>query len=471
MVNLRNISVSLLMWFVSSTAASSSSAPRYIALTPSEVCAGISYTHPHDMGSYVGQRPCQTAEQLKCQASSTDSCVVQSPYQAVAKARIDGSKIREGKTIAGVSGQYAISALLPLCTAVKTSECRSNSDYVPFKRSALQAGSIKAGETLLGVLGTYSDPIPLCSAAKRTGCQLPASFTAVDTEIFTEGNIKNGKVIAGVTGKFPSASYPLDVSSPSNPDLTGPTFISRLKSDESFNFFDHTGAQYSFAGSEDLVPDKIRSGVTIFSVLGAVTVDTSEPDFNNVRHDANLYGGRGALKMDCRNAFKDGHNSSQPYPSVDDYGSGEAPSLTKWGEAHHCGMELWEKVTSASCTSMGTPCIYRNKVTGLTWLNDNSQTKHTLANAKKFCGETAPEGISGWRVPTHREFIQAYVHRLRYINNGAHFLDPNMWYWTSSKRPDTDSELALVEMQVLPANGQTQGGANPIGEFRTLCVK
>lgn len=444
-----------------------------IELPADQVCAGVSYVHPGDMKEYTGTRTCVNLLDHSCTSNKDEACYVPSPYQAVAKSTIDPAQIKAGTTVAGVVGTLNLDTFNPPCDATRSTECQTSAAFPALDTSKLIPENIALGSTVLGVNGSYEDAMAVCSESKRDGCQVKSPYVAVDKTKLVPANIKLGTQIGGVEGNFPSADHPL--AEPSEPDLTDLNFAEKISQESTFGFFDSAGHHYTMAGKV-LDPASIASGVTIFNVTGTAPAFI-HPDYKNVRASSDLYDGKGEMKLDCRNAFTDSHDLSVSiYPSVDDESETFANNL-KWGEIHQCGIELWENKTLnnnselVDCTQ-NNPCIYRNTVTGLFWLSDYSAQNRTHAQAKTFCANRNLNGSSGWRVPTHREMIQAYVHGIRYVAADIGFLDPNVYYWTSSSRPASMTSGESLGQAVYPKNGASVGLSNiDDEEYRTLCVR
>lgn len=479
MVNTLYLIVSIVLWLALPAVSSAAADLRYIALAPSEVCSGIEYTNPVDMVTYQGQKNCLAPEDVSCSGGeSGEACMVLGDLRAVAQNAIDPTKILEGRVIGGVQGIYSDALVNPTCTASQRLGCRTTSLYVAIDTTQLPP-KLKAGEVFAGVTGTYSDPLLDCSVSKTTGCKVAAGFVAVLKESLVPQNIKNGETIAGVAGIYPSDTAQLDTTQPALKDLTSSNFAELVRSTaQSFNFFDHTGKQYTRTGDAQLLPANIRAGTEIFALIGTLT---PAPRYEDVRKNAGLYSGKGKLKLDCRNAFADSYQNNNSYPSVDD--GNNTVKLTNfgtyplWTKDNLCDQELWLNATKdsngaiVSCTNEKDHCVYRDTVTKLNWLNDSSKTPRNKSDAQGYCAEVVVNGDKGWRLPTHKELLQAYVHRLRYVSTSSNFLDPNVYYWSSSSRPDTDSSKNYSNVALKPANGESAYGSDDSQSFNVLCVK
>lgn len=444
-----------------------------------EVCAGEEYIHPADMQKKVGTKDC--IKQLAvhdCKSHTQGDCIVKSPYKAVAKSSLDPMKIREGQKILGVDGKMNANNHNSPCTASLQKDCQILEPYTALDKKLLVGSNIKDGATILGVQGTYKDPDPQppCSEAVVDGCFLSGRYTAVGRDLLKPANVKAGVTIALVKGAFPSKAFPLDTFQPGNDNLSATEFYSALTNTESYNYFTRTGQQYQLTAVPNLKAENIKDGLTVLGVLGTAK-PLEEPDYQKVRFKTGLYGGKGKMKLDCRSAFPAGHDMSNPHGSIDDTGDTKATTY-KWGVETQCTEALWEDVSKNTsgqkepCSSAKTDCVFRNVVTGLLWYKDATKNTASLSQAKAQCGGIPVTDGKKWRVPTHRELLQAYVHRIRYLPASAQFLDPQGSYWSSSTRPHSDARKSFKELQVRVASGKTDYSTDSGGTSgKVLCVK
>lgn len=450
----------------------------WIELPEAEVCKGITYIHPVDMLPKTGSKAClASVEAIHCTPQQTTACVVKAPERAVMAGSLKPAKIRGGVSILGVTGTMDASQYNPPCTKHNQTNCQVGLPFRAAKLTNLSSNDVKSGHTVLGVQGSFTDPDPTpdCSPTLTKGCFATGKYMAVQTDQLTAGNIKNGESIGTVKGLFPSASYPLDTMHPGRPGLAATNLTTLIKQANPFHFFDRTGKQHHVTGSADFVAAKFAQGKAVFGVTGTAK-GQALPDYGQIRHASGLYEGKGKLKLDCRDAFAAGHNTATPYPTIDDSGTAKATNY-KWGAAHNCNEELWQNVTKNAggevipCTAANPNCVYQDIVTGLKWRKDGDRSKTSRDAAAAKCEAIPVTDGKKWRLPTSKEALQAYVHRIRYVAQDANFLAATERYWLSSKRPADDSSYSIVEMYAEFHTGIINGGTTAKGSFNTLCVK
>lgn len=444
----------------------------------SEVCAGLRYIHPSDMKVRLGTKNCLAdVAAFQCQSSGDSDCLVMAPLKAVAKTEIDPGIIRAGKNVLGVTGTVDETYHNPQCSHELQHDCQVNLPYRAVAASAVIPGNFKDGVAVFGFTGSYSDPDPVidCSLSLDQGCFVTGRFIAVAKAELLPEHIKNTELIGNVAGQYPSASFPLESANPGLAKLTSANFATKLASSATFRFYDGHGGEHTATGSASLRPENIAAGQSLFGVVGTAQPMTTL-DFAKVRYRDDLYSGQGSLKMDCRNAFAHAHNLVSSFPTIDD-ASNIAATNYKWGEGTRCNDELWQNVTTdtggnlVACTNSDPVCEYRNIVTGLTWRKDPHKTEHTRDEAAQKCADIVVTDGKPWRLPTHRELQQAYVHRIRYIAPGAGFLDAAKNYWTSSSRPASDPTINFSSTYVNLGSGVNNGFTTATEKLNYLCVK
>lgn len=444
----------------------------------SDVCAGLRYIHPSDMKVRLGTKNCLAdVAAVTCKHSGDSGCLVMAPLKAVAKIELNPSIIRAGKTVLGVTGTVDETYHNPKCRRDLQLGCQVKAPYRAATASAVIPGNFKDGVAMLGVIGSYRDPDPVidCSLSLDQGCFVTGRFIAVAKAELLPENIKNTKLIGNVAGQYPSPAFPLASANPSFAKLTSANFAAQLASSAAFRFYDGHGIEHTATGSASLKAENIATGQSIFGLTGTAQPATAIA-FNKVRYRADLYSGKGNLKMDCRNSFPNAHNLVSSFPTIDD-ASNIAGTKYKWGEETRCNGELWENVTKdaggnlVACTNANPVCEYRNIVTGLRWRKDPHKTEHTRDEAAQKCAAIAVTDGKPWRLPSHKELQQAYVHRIRYIASGAGFLDAAKNYWTSSSRPASDPTINYTSTYVNLGSGVNNGFTTTTEKLNYLCVK
>jgi hypothetical protein len=213
--------------------------------------------------------------------------------------------------------------------------------------------------------------------------------------------------------------------------------------------------------------------------------------FNSVDMRIAVSGGSvtGTLKTNCRNMVNssnynyDGDVATIPEVSVttgtaidhwdttDDYANnpGGYPTSNPWNADYFCNQANWQAVgTGTDCFTAGDSgeCVYLEEFSGLMF-SEVQGTAATWQEAIDSCNGLNFGGYSvGWRVPTQKEFMKAYV-------NGIYDLDDNeigdlkTEFWSSSTR---STFTATQAWGVIPANGDT--GVNTKTNTRSfLCVR
>lgn len=450
----------------------------YREQTEAEVCAGERYIDPADMQEKIGVKNCTVdMDAIRCSSITATDCVVMAPLKAVAVSELDPGIIEAGKKVLGVTGTADESYQNPACSAPAQQHCQVVSPFKSVNMAAVTENNIKDGISLLGLTGKFGDPDPMpdCSASVTVSCFVKGQFMAVASNELQPGHIRNGIVLAGIAGDFPSAASPLDSANDNLVQLSPTHFNDLIASGHSFRFYDSKGVEHVVSGSNQLVASNIAENQVLFGIAGTAK-PRQDIDFTKVRKKAGLLGGQGQLKTNCRNAFPEGVSNVSFNPSIADDGNTRATKF-KWGDETRCYEELWENVTKdnadnlIACTNSNRICVYRNIITGLRWRKDPDKNQTTRDAAAQNCASITDSDGSPWRLPTHKELLQAYVHGIRYIAPGAGFLDPAQEYWTSSSRPSDISSQNCYSSYVKLSNGENKCGVNTNVTFNSMCVK
>lgn len=326
-----------------------------------------------------------------CSGNAQVGCVTTSTYKSANLANLSNTNVRFGVNIAGVTGTVS-EETHSSCTGENQQLCITTPTWRSVNWATLSAANIKSGVVVAGVTGTlvaetHSD----CTSNSQTGCVTNSTYKALDTTNLLAANIKSGVNLGGVTGNYPSATSPL-ASATTTPDLDAATFNLKIKSDSQFEYFDSTGARHTQTGNSALTAENLRSDVTIFNVSG-----TLEPaaaislDPWDLREGISVSGVTGKLKTHCRTFDT---NSGSAVPASD-----------------KClAAEMWQDLTptvasGADCASAPSQCLFKNKVTGLYFTR--SFPSESKSNATILCSNLNYGGMTGWRLPSTEEAIQA----------------------------------------------------------------
>ena len=183
---------------------------------------------------------------------------------------------------------------LPACTSNGQSGCVAQPPYVAADLRLLAPENIKNGVSVAGVTGTFSDRPPDCFETGQENCVATGLFKAADLSALVPSSIRFGRTIAGVTGIYPSSLSPLEGST--GADL--PSFSANVPAGQ-YQCFKSDGSRvagsisdvgvltpgvtdrdfsqslyrgFLLAGDADLEPNYILSGVNIFGVSGNVVL-------------------------------------------------------------------------------------------------------------------------------------------------------------------------------------------------------
>jgi hypothetical protein len=117
--------------------------------------------------------------------------------------------------------------------------------------------------------------------------------------------------------------------------------------------------------------------------------------------------------------------SNEIYDTIDDYANNSGQVvLTPFGTDYLASTTQWQIIapgggagTSADCDAGTDDCVYKDLNTRLMWTEQNAQPGLPIdtsigmshVNALAFCSGLTFAGMTGWRVPTQKELMQAYV--------------------------------------------------------------
>jgi hypothetical protein len=241
------------------------------------------------------------ADAVECSANGQEGCLTNETYKSADLSQLLASNIREGVTLAGVTG-----TLIPQIPSASASPVPSDNQ-----------------STTSGTVSQCAAPPPACSANEEIGCITTSSFKAADFSNLIAANIKTGATIAGVTGIYPSVLAPLAESS--GTDLTS---LTATVPAGTYQFFKSDGTRvtgtvsdagtvtpkttdqvlavslyrtFTVKGDAALVPGNIRATTSLFGVTGTLAL----PAVSAVRSSSS-YGAAGSeftgLLADCTTA-------------------------------------------------------------------------------------------------------------------------------------------------------------------------
>ncbi len=368
-------------------------------------------------------------------------------FTVTGDADLTAGNIRVGTNIFGITGTVTPSP--SNCNTDNQVGCVTTAIYKSADTGSFLASDIKSGKTIAGVSGTLAN----CSMDGGMGCVTTASYRAANMSDVSAANIKSGVTIAGQLGEYPSSSYPL-TGADGTADLDLATFNAKMKSASSFQWFSSTGARYLHAGDTDIIAANIKDGVLVFGTTGTM-LPAIAPDPWDVRVGTVVNGVTGQLQVNCRNFVGSYNNTTSPavsgtdiWDNIDDYNNGNAyPTTNPWGSAQYaCNKtNTWQDVTAdGSCNSSGDECMFKDKISGLIWSEE--QTSTTWTSAVTYCDNLTFGGYSDWRLPTQKEFQAASVHGF-YSLKGTYFsTSMNGNTWTGSTMSDNTGQGWYIQI-------------------------
>lgn len=432
-----------------------------------------------------------------CTAENGEGCVATANYPSYQKSRLSAANIKFGEVVLGVTGTYP-SASNPLngataakdLTATNFDSSMSDTTSFEFWTSAgvhqtasgdadLIQANIRQGTTIYGVAGNIADTPADCSGGNATNCVATATYPAVDKSTITPAVLKRGVARMGVTGDYPSATYPLHGNT-ATADLNTATFVAKVRSADSFEFFDSAGNVHTASGDADIVASNIGTGTNIFGVAGTFVGLSNDSEWD-LRHGVSVGSITGKVKTNCRNLadFNYYGGPGNDYVSIDDQNTQDGatyPSDNPWSTADDvCGPEIWKDVSYNTATGQHTTCVagsadvvcmHKDQISGLTWREAKvGNTGHTWSDAVSYCNNLTDAGYTDWRLPTMKEVMAAGVHgmhRLKTIFNtpgdeNAQTYRTNYPNWTSTARSTDTSQKILVYMALSQLSTKPDG--------------
>ena len=371
-----------------------------------------------------------------CNSNGQIGCATTSTYRSADISNLIAANIKEGITIAGVTGNV-VQEQHANCTGNKQTGCIATTTYQSADLSSLNENVIKSGVTVAGTTGNLiQESHTNCTDNNQQGCITTASYRSASFSNLTSANIKSGVIIAGVSGIYPSSTALIEGAS-SVADLDTATFDAKIKSTTDFEWFDAAGNRYQRGGAATIIAGNIKSGVTVFGVTG--TIDTTAPDPWDVRKGVVIGSITGLVNMKCRER------------------DGAAPAGDQcWGESYqditHNGQ--------STCASYPADCKIKDRISGLLWAKSGGQK--TWVNANTYCANLVVDGTSGWRLAEKEELQRAYIQGL--ANGTGIVADGNVGYWSYLAGSTGHWMVRMVD------TGLTFDSAST-GSLGTLCVK
>lgn len=418
-----------------------------------------------------------------CAANGDGSCYTDgSQYKAVLLSSIDSSRFLVSQSVASTSGSIAA------CAGSSSQSCQVTGGYYG------AAVCLSNGSQSCQATSNYY-AAKNC-AANSSNCYLPSyvassqPLKAISYDSIFPGIIKSGSVIGGVTGNFPSSSYPL-TGADIYAEFT--SFSTQLSSNSSFGWFDRYGSRYTGSGDANLISSNVLNGVDVLGTIGNQVIPSDPWDVRaNVEYGSS--GALGAMKYNCRNSI---NNSIYNYDglvsgltnsgttagttfdiwdTIDDYSGFPASTNVpaSWDSSlHYCGgyskvasdSNVWLDTTPGNCNA--TFCMFKDKISGRTW-SKRIASSQSWAQSVTACNDLA-DGGGGWRLPTQKEAVDAYIHGIASISDG-NFLSGTDEYWSATNRGAGNIGSDAIYYNLAGLSFDTGAAAKTNGKS-VLCIK
>lgn len=430
-----------------------------------------------------------------CTAEGQQDCVTTAQYKSYDTRTFTAGLLKKDATLGGITGAYP-SATFPLKDSTATKDLRGSTDFdsdittagsVEFFDSdgtryvkaipGLAASTVRQSVTLFGVHGSaVAGPAP-CSATNITSCLTSTNFPAYQQNAINALHLKNAVKIGGVTGVYPSAASPLPGAS-SMPDLDAATFMAKIKSGASFEYWDANGQRHVGQGNAGLAAHNILLGKTIFGQAGNLRNPTLPVATSKVRVGTTVHGSTGTRKVSCANTAT--HSTSGQSNTDDFNNAGSMPSRQPFGanKACHAGTFVDMQSYGGSCHGSSSKCVFKDTVSGLLWHSTKVEFNHagtayaatvTFHDSANYCQGLTVNG-GGWRVPTHKELVAATVNGMRQMNRVSQVIFPyGSRTWTGTKNSQDETKVKVVK----PARHLHKEHVNTdsTNYVRVLCVR
>lgn len=266
-----------------------------------------------------------------------------------------------------------------------------------------------------------------CSADAQTGCVATSTFKAADISKVDATKIRSGTTIVGVGGSLADCAADGTVGC-----VTTTTYKSANTS--AYSAFD------------------IRSGVTVGGLAGSLAFCKNAADtafFDNSAAPA-------AAGLDVWDTIDDYENGGT-FPSMNAF-SGVSGAV--------CSASNWQDVTAdGACDSGADQCVMKDKITGLQWTA--YQASAVWATAITTCNGLTFNNQTGWRLPTQKELMQAYV-------DGAYVMANPNWittaefgadvFWSATTSSTNTAQQIPVSLATgwSPQNGDLTGNSHNV---------
>lgn len=385
--------------------------------------------------SAVSPPPPPPPSQPACTANGEVNCVTTDSFKAADLSSLSPGNIKSGVLIAGTRGTYP-SAATPLAantpatdlTAVNPTTATGTYDFFDSKGNVYSV-TIADGGAITPTHATQS------FGASGT---LYRAFEVVGEARLVPENIKNGQTIWGVTGRY------------------GPT----CSADGSVDCVVSGSSTLRAANVSGISGWDLRAGKTIGGISGDLV-------FYRNMVNTNLFdriSGSGSLPgVDIYDTIDDFNNNNLAGSII--------PTTNPWLPPIMVPGPNWQrdKLSDDNANSLcesNEACVEKDLTTDLLWAKDDGNTTRSWDQAITFCAELNYGGYQGgWRLPTHKEMMQAYINGI-WANKTPLNLTKG-YYWSATTISDNTSLTRIVDI----GDGFTDAYNKSWNGNHILCVK
>lgn len=415
-----------------------------------------------------------------------------------------------------------LSAHLPLIFSCNVGKVQTNPKSSATEFSCVDPNlDLVSESTTVNLCNGSTSPgkLKLCSEDGQTSCLATQDFPAIDPTEIKAGDLRKGVVFAGVIGLYPSVDYPLAGSAPSQLDLNQ---APSLTAAGSLQYWNSDGTKSTIAvtptttldlaantaqtasgnsyyasilvrGIPNLLPNNIKSDVTIFGVTGNAEFEYLDPW--HLRAGTTLGNVTGKMKLTCRNmanlatwdmpaiaSISSDASSGDPltgdgianwWETIDDYNFTGAtlPRDNPWSrddflcdESNWLAAGLDSGDTPGKCNDANDTCAYFDQISRTYWTEVQGTAKN-WADAVLHCdslnGANYANFAEGWRLATILEWQTAVVNGLAYLE-GPNFLpDSHLYFWSATSESGASYRNTGPWAHIIrPSNART--GSNSV---------
>jgi Protein of unknown function (DUF1566) len=442
--------------------------------------------------------------------------------------------IAAGSTVIGVAGSAQLAPAN--CSTSSAVGCVSTAPYVSADLTNLSAQNIKNGVTIAGVSGLYpSGTYPLTSdpdLSDLTNTNFNTLITSASNFEFFDSsgarithagssdlvpaNIASGKMIFGKTGTLTSPNaWDLRAGVSLN-GVTGALKVN-CRNKANLSIYDIGAGQAatvtSIAGTLHVITTTVAHGLTSQAAVrieystaptGADSITTYYAevlDLLTLRlHTAVGLGTpvsiSGAGVDVTVHKWQDGFANA--WDTVDDYnnnGTGLPQTrVSGWSSDTACGgvtteasdSSVWLDVTTSNgtaastCSGAITNCSFKDKISGLSWSKSQGTFSWykavdqcgTALNTTTYAGNQTQgfNGQTGWRLPTHKELFEAYQHGIRDTQQTNFVSNFNLEFWSATTYA-SDLKFSLSIILSSGKAGYVSGNWFKYTANNVLCVR